>query len=101
MTPAGIEPATFRFVAQHLNHCAIAVPECVGIKAFFLLAKQSLKLKLEQYLDTQNFPIYSPLQPVYHKHEWKFSHTLYPCELASLLSTHFFTEPALPLGQRP
>jgi len=22
MTPAGIEPATFRFVAQHLNHCA-------------------------------------------------------------------------------
>ena len=23
-TPAGIEPATFRFVAQHLNHCATA-----------------------------------------------------------------------------
>ena len=22
MTPAGIEPATFRFAAQHLNHCA-------------------------------------------------------------------------------
>ena len=26
MTPAGIEPATFRFVAQHLHHCATAVP---------------------------------------------------------------------------
>ena len=26
MTPDGIEPATFRFVAQHLNHCATAVP---------------------------------------------------------------------------
>jgi len=26
LTPAGIEPATFRFVAQHLNHCATAVP---------------------------------------------------------------------------
>ena len=26
MTPAGIEPSTFRFVAQHLNHCATAVP---------------------------------------------------------------------------
>ena len=26
MKPAGIEPATFRFVAQHLNHCATAVP---------------------------------------------------------------------------
>ena len=22
MAPSGIEPATFRFVAQHLNHCA-------------------------------------------------------------------------------
>ena len=27
MTPAGIEPATLRFVAQHLNHCATAGPE--------------------------------------------------------------------------
>ena len=26
MTPAGIEPATFRFVAQRLKHCATAVP---------------------------------------------------------------------------
>jgi hypothetical protein len=26
LTPAGIEPATFRFVAQHLNHCDTAVP---------------------------------------------------------------------------
>ena len=25
MTPSGIETATFRFVAQHLNHCATAV----------------------------------------------------------------------------
>jgi len=25
LTLAGIEPATFRFVAQHLNHCATAV----------------------------------------------------------------------------
>ena len=26
MTPSGTEPATFWFVAQHLNHCATAVP---------------------------------------------------------------------------
>ena len=27
MTPSGIEPATFRFVAHYLNHCATAVPQ--------------------------------------------------------------------------
>ena len=26
MTPSGIEPTTFRFVAQRLNHCPTAVP---------------------------------------------------------------------------
>jgi len=26
LIPAGIEPAAFRIVAQHLNHCATAVP---------------------------------------------------------------------------
>jgi len=30
MTPAGIEPATFRSVAQHLNHWATAVVYLVG-----------------------------------------------------------------------
>jgi len=32
MTSAGIEPTTFRFVAQHLNHCATAA--CVVFVAF-------------------------------------------------------------------
>jgi len=32
MTPAGIERATFRFVAQHLNHCATALNSGNGIK---------------------------------------------------------------------
>jgi len=27
MTPAGIETATFRFLAQHLNHCATVVTQ--------------------------------------------------------------------------
>jgi len=37
LTPAVVEPATFRFIAQQLNHCATAVPEkacsymkCIG-----------------------------------------------------------------------
>jgi len=33
LTPAGIEPATFRFVAQH---CATAVPRDVMYNAYFL-----------------------------------------------------------------
>ena len=33
LTPAGIEPATFRFVARHLNHCATAVlPEELNLQ---------------------------------------------------------------------
>jgi len=32
LTPAGIELATFRFVAQHLNHCATAVPQLRRIR---------------------------------------------------------------------
>jgi len=39
MTPAGIEPATFRFVAQHLNHCAIAVPRTTTIIGQIILTK--------------------------------------------------------------
>ena len=29
MTPSGIEPATFWFVAQHLNHCATVEDETI------------------------------------------------------------------------
>ena len=36
LTPAGIEPATFRFVAQLLNHCATVVP------IIFLYLKQNV-----------------------------------------------------------
>jgi hypothetical protein len=32
MIPSGIEPATFRFVAQHLNHCATAVSLQLRVK---------------------------------------------------------------------
>jgi len=35
LSPAGIEPATFRFVAQHLNHCATAVPLTLSIFIYF------------------------------------------------------------------
>ena len=37
LTLAGIEPATFRFVAQHLNHCATVVPQIPVVGQQFLL----------------------------------------------------------------
>ena len=41
LTPAGIEPATFRIVAQYLNHCATAVPKC--IKSYCLFQRNTMK----------------------------------------------------------
>ena len=35
MTPAGIEPSTFQFVAQHINHCATAVPNRNEYQEYF------------------------------------------------------------------
>jgi len=32
LTPAGIEPATFRIVAQHLHDCATAVPHSSAVQ---------------------------------------------------------------------
>jgi len=34
MTPSAIKPVTFRFVAQHLNHCATTVPCCQAVQNF-------------------------------------------------------------------
>ena len=36
VTPAGIEQATFRFVAQHLKHCATAVTRIVTRQAIYM-----------------------------------------------------------------
>jgi len=37
LTPAGIEPATFRFVVQHLNHSATAVPRSSTVVFYYAL----------------------------------------------------------------
>ena len=49
MTPAGIEPATFRIVAQHLNHCATAVPMTLcNTSSFFTRSVQLIFSALNQ-----------------------------------------------------
>ena len=49
MTPSGIEPATFRLVAQRLNHCATAVPleyvECTIIN----VKQQMIELQMQYW----------------------------------------------------
>ena len=40
LTPAGIETATFRFVAQHLNHYATAVSDYLLKRSEYLLFKK-------------------------------------------------------------
>jgi len=41
LTPAGIEPAFFQFVAQHLNPCATAVPDTNGGHKEYVLQNQN------------------------------------------------------------
>ena len=50
MTPAGIEPATFRFVAQHLDHCTTAVPKKEGIYVKFVFINALLKDRIANYV---------------------------------------------------
>ena len=51
LTPAGIEPATFRFVVQHLNHCATAVPPLThnlsNIEAEEIMKYENLALQIK------------------------------------------------------
>jgi len=52
LTPAGIEPTTFRFVSQHLNHCATAVQSGPEV---------SRKLRFPDYVTTAQDGRFYPL----------------------------------------
>jgi hypothetical protein len=49
MTPSGIEPATFRFVAQYLNHCAIYKGKAVPLQTWSG-PEGSRKLRFPDYM---------------------------------------------------
>ena len=67
MTPAGIEPATFRFVAQHLNHCATAVPHVYNVDFYIPFRRSSKRQKTKLFFILFRRPV-----------------TLYGCETRSL-----------------
>jgi len=62
LTPAGIEPVTFRFVTQHLNHCAAAVPGSFGEDKNLLLIP-GLK---PQTMQPIAYSVYCATQPPEH-----------------------------------
>ena len=51
LTLAGIEPATIQFVAQHLNHCATAVPMDILGTDYKTNAQIAKELKITPILD--------------------------------------------------
>ena len=57
MTPSGIEPATYRFVAHHLNHCTTEVPltRITGTlheyQYTFLIISHSVNLRMRNVSD--------------------------------------------------
>ena len=55
MTPTGIEPATFRIVAQHLNHCATAVAYirlCCNIISYHIISYHIISYHIISYHTT-------------------------------------------------
>ena len=44
---AGIEPATFRFVTQQLNHCATAVPHLIYLPHFITTASAGVSVAIK------------------------------------------------------
>ena len=53
-TPTGIEPATFRFVAQHLNHCATAVPKNFKLRMCKTLVRPAVTYACETWVLKEN-----------------------------------------------
>jgi len=50
LTPPGIEPATFGIVAQHLNHCATAVP----LRWWYNNINSQLDATITNFIDNYN-----------------------------------------------
>jgi len=52
LTPAGIELATFRFVAQHLSHCATAQSRVLALNLSMEKFKFAIDLPISSFVQT-------------------------------------------------
>jgi len=83
MIPAGIEPATFRFVAQYLNRFATAVPYLFLIYLYLSISTcfrslQARHQELHSTLHTRQSSIQNNKCQVSHKHSctsWWWAHS--------------------------
>jgi hypothetical protein len=67
MTPSGIEPATFRFVAQNLNHCATAVPRMATCGRIYLLPKTTSNVQSDIHVYCELYCKHSGVVNIYMK----------------------------------
>jgi len=84
VTPAGIEPATFLFVAQYLNHCATAMGRWPSSKSDrWQVYSSPLHWPIRCYA-TVGMNIFAPLTFISYREEW--------CELLLFHLCLFFVQ---------
>ena len=111
VTPAGIEPATFRFVAQHLNHCVTAVPHSIiynrpnltvgstdsPLRILSFVVTGNVKLQVNQIHERTIIEV-RPLHVYYHKY---LSHVSLMITSKSVVSNTARTFCQTPVYYRP
>ena len=79
MTPAGIEPATSRFVAQDLNHCATAVPQVIKVA--------KINVRINQVISMTFLISFITLH--YYGSQWPNAWTACPSHICSTQGAYF------------
>jgi hypothetical protein len=64
ITPSGIDPTTFRFVAQCLNHCATACPNTIGVR------KENVSRAGRQFISDERLQNLQQTRPSYLIQSW-------------------------------
>ena len=98
MTSAGIEPATFRFVAQHLKHYATAVPTVEPYRPQMTIWRMRIACWITKTTDTHSeyvigVLIASPLQQWLHERTSILRYT----DIACLVRRHLCSKEEIPL----